>query len=468
MPGRRVECGTLTRPLVTGKSALGTIDIAYALVRRTDETRPARNTVMVNPGGPGAPAIVDASWYSSATASLQADHDLLLIDPRGTGVSTPVSCGLDAAEAFMISRAELRRGSADCAKALGPRAEGYTSAATADDFNAVRQKLGIAKVVLYGHSYGTYLLPIYAERHPQTVQSMVLSGAYPIHFDPLGRPSAEALRKTFRRICERSRACDGNAVLRDLSRVTARLRVKPLDIAVTAGGRPRTVVFTEDKLANLLTYSASSSVGSAPQDPSMIGSMPALIHKAARGDMGALRDYLAPMFQAAADSVGMGDLGQGTAVFCNDYPRVWSVNAPLHVRWRQHNRLLGQAGKRDFWPFSVRGYAEGQADSADLCIEWPAKGTARPYVSTGKFPDVPTLVVSGDLDSNTAAGNSRLAAAQFPRAEFLSVPNTGHVAEADSTGCALGLVTDFIRDEKLGDTSCLGAIPSIKVEPVGR
>lgn len=33
-------------------------------------------------------------------------------------------------------------------------------------------------MIPYGISYGTYLLPIYAQRHPGHVQSIVLSGAY--------------------------------------------------------------------------------------------------------------------------------------------------------------------------------------------------------------------------------------------------------------------------------------------------
>ncbi|MFI6907867.1 alpha/beta fold hydrolase [Nonomuraea sp. NPDC050394] len=91
---------------------------------------------------------------------------------------------------------------------------------------------------------------------------------------------------------------------------------------------------------------------------------------------------------------------------------------------------------------------------------------ARPYQLSGKLPDVPTLVISGDLDSNTTDENGRLNAARFPRARFLSIPNTGHVPEGDPTGCAISIVVGFIRDERLGDTSCLRRVPPIKVKPV--
>jgi pimeloyl-ACP methyl ester carboxylesterase len=70
---------------------------------------------------------------------------------------------------------------------LGARAGYFGSAAIADDFAAVRSELGIEKVDLWGQSWGTYLMPVYAARHPDSVRSIVLSGAQPIAFDPWGR-----------------------------------------------------------------------------------------------------------------------------------------------------------------------------------------------------------------------------------------------------------------------------------------
>jgi hypothetical protein len=52
-------------------------------------------------------------------------------------------------------------------------------------------------------------MTVCAQRHPQRVQSIVLAGAYLLHFDPLQRPNAEAVDLTLRRICERGHACDG-------------------------------------------------------------------------------------------------------------------------------------------------------------------------------------------------------------------------------------------------------------------
>ncbi|MFI6505786.1 alpha/beta hydrolase [Nonomuraea typhae] len=459
---RRVECATEPRPLVAGKPELGTVDVAYALVRRKNEAKPAKNTIVVNPGGPGGGAIEAAQWYTKLTEPLAADHDLLLIDPRGTGQSGALTCGLT--DTHLPTRPELRRAAARCAANLGPRAEGYTSAATADDIDAVRRRLGVGKIVLYGVSYGTYLLPIYAERHPDTVRSILLSGAYPVGFDPLSAPSARAVSLTLRRICERSAACDGGAAVRDLKAVNARLRAEPRPMTITVNGRPRTLALTESMLAFVLSFPASHAVGTTPGKAPLIGRLPAQLRRAARGDFRPLTKEIGAQYEEM--SADRSDQALSTAVVCNDYARPWSVDAPVRERLRQFNRAVERARPAEFGAFSPRAFATSPLDGGDLCIAWPKTGTARPYQLTGKLPDVPTLVISGDLDSNTTDENGRLNAAQFPRARFLSVPNTGHVPEGDSTGCAISIVVDFIRDERLGGTSCLRRIPPIKVKPV--
>ncbi|GII95451.1 alpha/beta fold hydrolase [Sinosporangium siamense] len=466
MEGQRVECGTLIRPLVAGKPDLGTIDIGYALVRRKNEDRPAVNTILVNPGGPGGAAVGLAGVYTYMLSALTEDHDILLVDPRGVGASTPLNCGLGVAEMQLGTRADLRRNIAACGAVLGQKAEGYTSAATADDFNAVRRKLGIGEVVLVGHSYGTYLLPVYAERHPETVRSMVLSGAYPIAFDSFGRPSAASVRSAVRKVCLRSGACDGDTILRDLRRVAAKLRAKPIDLKVAVRGATRTVQLTESRLVTLLYSNASSGVGAVAGEAPLIGRLPAAIHRAARGDTVALvAEAAGSIERGAADAEGV-DFALGVSVMCNDYPRRWSVDAPLQERWRQFKSALSRADPAAFAPFSREGFVYGQLDGAEVCIEWPKAGSAAPYESSGRFPDVPTLVLSGDLDSITTVGNSRLAAAQFPGAEFVTVPNAGHVPDQEASGCASGIVAGFVREERLGDTSCLAHIPPVAVTPV--
>src|SRR3954449_2986927 len=204
VPVPAAECGSVRVPLFRSKPAGPKIDVAYVLVHHRDPAlRSARGTVAFNPGGPGTAVINNAAMWSEAFADLLDDHDLLLIDPRGTGRSHPVRCGLTSIPGPQ-TRKGFVRAIGICGKRLGRKARAYTSAATADDFEAVRAHLGIPKLDLYGVSYGTYVMTVFAQRHPDAVRSIVLSSAFPLKFDMWGRANAQALRMAVRRVCARS------------------------------------------------------------------------------------------------------------------------------------------------------------------------------------------------------------------------------------------------------------------------
>jgi pimeloyl-ACP methyl ester carboxylesterase len=93
--------------------------------------------------------IAGAAGWTELLAGLLSDHDLLLIDPRGAGRSHRLSCGLTELPA---TRQGFVRAIGRCGKRLGRQARAYTSAATADDLEAVRAHLGIPKLDLYGVS----------------------------------------------------------------------------------------------------------------------------------------------------------------------------------------------------------------------------------------------------------------------------------------------------------------------------
>ncbi|GAA3167200.1 MULTISPECIES: alpha/beta fold hydrolase [Streptomyces] len=461
--GHAVDCGSVKRPLVTGKPRLGTVKVSYAVVRHTAPGA-AKGTVAVNPGGPGETAVDRTPVFAAGLAGMLRDHDLLLVDPRGTGRSQRLPCGVTDAEYRFGTRQQQRDAVARCARTLGPRAEGYTSAATADDIDAIRARLGVAKLSLYGLSYGTYLMPVYAARHPERVRSMVLSGAYPLGFDPLVRPSAQAVSLALRHICDRAPkgTCDGERAVKDLATVARKLRDEPLRLPVIAGGTTYPLRFTEGQLGNLLFESASREAGADPAEPSLLGRLPHALHRFAGGDAAPLRRLV----RAEAASAGTEDQAPYIAVVCNDYRKSWSVDASPAERREQYRRALGSAAPGAFGAFSAKGFNEAPTDGGDVCLSWPREGTARPQPTRPELPDVPVLVLSGDLDANTAAANSRLAARQFRHSTFLSAPNTGHVAELEPSSCVTGISTRFLRTGSPGDTSCLRALPPIAVTPV--
>ncbi|GHC83416.1 peptidase [Streptomyces flavofungini] len=465
MDDHRVDCGAITRPLVAGKPKLGTIDVSYAVVRHRGPGA-AKGTVAVNPGGPGEVAIDRAPEFAAGLDAVLKDHDVLLVDPRGTGRSERIPCGVTDVEYRFGSRKQQRDAVTRCARNLGPKAQGYTTAATADDIDAVRARLGAKKLTLYGLSYGTYLMPVYASRHPERVRSIVLSGAYPLGFDPLVRPSAQAVSLALRRICDRSvpAACDGQKAVRDLRTTAERLRDRPLDVPFEAAGAKRRLRFTEGQLANLLFEAASRGAGAVPGEPSLLGSVPHALHRFVQGDTAPLRRLI----REEASSATTEDQAPYAAVVCNDYRKAWSTQASTAQRWRQYRAALAATKPGEHGAFSAKGFTEGPTDGGDVCIGWPRATTASPQPTRPRMPDVPVLVLSGDLDANTPDANGRAAGRQFGHSTFFSVRNVGHVPELEQSGCVTGVTARFIRTGTPGDTACLQSLPPIAVAPVRR
>ena len=454
VPVPAAECGSVRVPLFRSVPRSPTIEVAYVLIHHRDTALPTpRGTVVFNQGGP-EPVIDNAATWAGDFSNLLRDHDLLLIDPRGTGRSHQLSCGLTA---LPTTRPAFLRAVEHCGQRLGRLARAYTTAAIADDIEAVRAHLGIPKLDLYGISYATYLMTVFAQRHPGSVRSIVLSSAYPLRFDMWARKNAGAVRLAILRVCARSTTgkCDGPQTLRQLARLARRLHTHP--ILYRLNGERR--VLDDTALAGI-TYWAATDFN--------IGQLPAVVRAALQGDnrpliSAAQATAPAPLFSHGAQAGGGAPpLALQAAQICNDYPTLWDRRAPVAVRLRQYAARRAQLSQAAFWPFSVRAWTAAIIDRGNTCIRWPDRnGPAQR--TTGPFPDVPVLVISGDLDANTPSAEGRQAAKQFPHARFLEIPNAGHGAEQEPTGCALSITANFIRNHRVGDTSCLAKIPPLPV-----
>jgi pimeloyl-ACP methyl ester carboxylesterase len=349
-------------PLFRSRPAGPTIDVAYVLVRHRDPALPtARGTAVFNPGGPEA-VIENAEMWTGLLADLLSDHDLLLIDPRGTGRSHPLDCGLTA---LPTTRNAFVRGVARCRRRLGRQADGYTTAATAGDIEAVRAHLGIPKLDLYGASYGTYLMTVFAQRHPASVRSIVLSSAYPLHFDMWGRANARAVRLAIRRACARSTTgtCDGARSVRQLGRLARRLRAHPIPYRL----RDRRRVVDETALAGIAYWAAASF---------NIGQLPAIVRAALNGHNQPLicaARATAPLFSGGSQAGGGAPpLALQASIMCNDFPTLWDRRAPLGVRLRQFAFRRARLDPRSFRPFSARAWPSAILDRGNSCIRWTA------------------------------------------------------------------------------------------------
>jgi pimeloyl-ACP methyl ester carboxylesterase len=184
-------CAELEVPVDYQQPDGQTIELAVLKVPASDPDKRI-GSVVVDPGGPGAPATDYARSASRVFRSEVTDaYDVVGLDPRGTGRSAPVDClsddDLDAyvaqdpdpdtpaeVDTFTGFVDELGRG---CVERSGAVASHVTTVEAARDLDVLRAALGESELTYYGASYGTKLGATYADLFPARVGRMVLDGA---------------------------------------------------------------------------------------------------------------------------------------------------------------------------------------------------------------------------------------------------------------------------------------------------
>ncbi|MCY7395537.1 MAG: alpha/beta hydrolase [Nocardioides sp.] len=189
--GQGNECATLSVPLDYEQPTGETIDLALLKVPAAEPDQRV-GSLVVNPGGPGAPG----TSYAASAAQVFRDRltdnfDIVGFDPRGTGESDPVDClsdtQLDAyvagdpdpetpAETQAYAEATQRIG-AGCVQLSGDLASHVSTVEAARDMDVLRAALGRDRLDYFGASYGTKLGATYAELFPTKVGRFVLDGA---------------------------------------------------------------------------------------------------------------------------------------------------------------------------------------------------------------------------------------------------------------------------------------------------
>lgn len=168
-----VECGYLIVPENRSLPDSPTIELAVAIIYSPN---PSPEPIIYLEGGPGGSALsaVD-SWLTSI---LRENHDLILLDQRGTGYSSPT---LDCPEINEDYESEDAATEAcrDRLLADGVDLTAYNSAESAADVNDLRLALGYEQVILYGISYGTRLALTVMRDFPEGLHSVVIDGVYP-------------------------------------------------------------------------------------------------------------------------------------------------------------------------------------------------------------------------------------------------------------------------------------------------
>jgi pimeloyl-ACP methyl ester carboxylesterase len=462
-------CGSVLRPLDPTGHVKGRIAIFYRLYPHLDSGKPLAGTIVAQEGGPGFPTFKSAYGYLQLFQPLRADHDVVMVDARGTGKSGAIECP-------SVQRSDVRT-PADigaCGRRLGADADLYGTRLAAQDMAAVLDTLHVGKVDFYGDSYGTFFGQVFSALYPERLRSVVLDGAYPVIGEtPWYSNAGAVVRRGFDEACRRVPYCAAlpGSSLERIRKLVDTVRKTPISGRAPDGeGEMRAATADPSSIGNLLYAGVSGPVNYRDLDAAIRAWSD---NKDAR-----------PLLRLVAENDANEDpepppvysYGLFSAVSCMDYQQIYDMNSPIAQRRAERQAALDAergSNPKVYDPLTIEEFQTVPIDISvlNLCLDWPihqppyAPGT--PIPKNAKFTRAPTLVMNGELDMLTTAAEGAIVTAQYPRGRQVVVANSFHVDAIDDYGdCASEIVRRFVATLDAGDTSCAANINAVRLVPL--
>jgi pimeloyl-ACP methyl ester carboxylesterase len=418
------------------------IDVHYLVVPAMARNKQP-DAVLLLAGGPGQSAMDVAPAVMSQLARLNNRRDLVFIDQRGTGRSAPLQCADEShlpvqQSVDPVQQLErLRHCSGLLAKLPYGDMRFFTTALAMQDFEAVREQLGVSQWNLIGASYGTRAALEYLRQFPQKVRRTVIDGVappdmvLPVSFSADGQAALEALFKACEADAKGPTACSSQF---------PRLRQQWRDLL---DGLPRQVSVNHPATGKVerfeLTRSALLRLIRAPlYAPALASALPAAIDAAASGNFSGVVGLSGALGNRKANRLAM---GMHFAVVCaEDAPGI--ANAV-------------QAPGEDFGQVDAQMYQ-------NVCAFWPRGQVPSAFYTVPSAPS-PVLVLSGGADPATPPRHGmRVAKALGDKAQHIVVPEAGHGVMG--AGCMRDVVYRFVvaatdAEALPQDAACANKVP---------
>ncbi|MGA8576713.1 MAG: alpha/beta fold hydrolase [Candidatus Cybelea sp.] len=418
-------CGTYAvyenRTAGTGR----TIDLKFIVIHAAHRSNRA---IAWNPGGPGASATADAGVIADGAAAgelktLRDRYDILLVDNRGTGGSAIQQCDLSPAGRPSLYFQQIWPDEllSQCRQRLvrGANLSLYTTSVAADDLDSLRAALDYPKLVLDGASYGTRFYLVYARRHPDRVESIVLDGVAPPHFLIIPLEDAKGAQDSMTRLiaeCKADASCNAHfprlgehfyALVRRFDAGSVSVPLENAKIRRVTNVQLSKEVFA-DRLRQLLYF------------PEGAAYAPFIIDKAYRGDYKPLATMVDAITQNFAQLVAD---GLNLSVTCaEDIPFITESDVV---------RTSASSFEGD-----VRVRAQQRA-----CRIWNVERAPASFIEPVRS-DAPILMISGTDDPTSPPQYAQEALPYLPNARILLIKNASHATE---TACSDALIVEFVR-----------------------
>lgn len=454
-----VECGVMTVLENRSNPDSRTIQFPVYLVRSSGDN-PAPDPLVYLEGGPGAGGSRLLPYFNYLFASYVMERDIILFDQRGTGFANPsLQC-----EAYNVANFEayasplgVEEAAQQAADALigcyndflaqGIDMNAYTSAASAADLEELRVAMGYAEWNLYGISYGTRLALTAMRDFPDGIRSVVIDSVVPVQADlyPATPASgAGAIDRLFD-LCTADARC--NSTYPDLERVfyetVDRLNATPeqIDVYRSTDGQYYAAELDGNVLVGLLFFNLYST--------SAIRSLPYMIYSAYVGDYD-------PLIELASNYFAWDDIATGMH---------YALNCSEEIIFNTPEEVRNASAELD--PRLAPFFDLDNLVTLDICDAWN-EGAANPIEDQPVVSDIPTLVLSGELDPITPPSWGAMAAETLSHHFRFVVPGGGH-GVSFSYACVTRIMRNFLENPLVEPASaCLNDIdgPAFEIIPV--
>ena len=398
----QAQLGRLTVPLRRGHPASGTAELAFVRLQTAGAKKAA--PIVYLAGGPGGSGVnVARNAYALPSLTRLAEiADVILLDQRGIGMSSPKArCAPAQVEpqarfaptAEMLPRVvAATRACVEEWTAKGIDVAGFTMVESAADVDDLRKALGVPKVSLMGHSYGTSLALAIVRAYPSSIERAALMGTSgPNHMRKLPLVLDAQLAKL-------SILAKDDMTAR-LSRVLAKLEREPIPVRITDQKTKEKIEVRigPDALRRILM----ADIGDGNDFPVF----PALLRTIEQGDPSILAWFAEKRYNQAVMSgvdlmyYGMRCSGGATASRDREIVR----QTPMS--------LLANALNASF---------------PEVCAALPAAVEQNDAFRSPIVSDLPILFISGTLDSNTPPYQAEEIRWTMPYAMHVIVANAGH------------------------------------------
>ena len=417
-----LQCGSVLRPLDPARPDGPMIEVHYLVVPAMARNKQT-DAVLMLAGGPGQSAIDLAPTVMSRLSRLNSRRDLVFIDQRGTGRSAPLQCADESrlpVQQSVDPRQQLER-LRQCSEDLAKHSYGdmrfFTTTVAMQDFDAVREQLGVPQWNLIGASYGTRAALEYLRQFPQKVRRTVIDGVappdmvLPVSFSIDAQAALDALLKSCEIDAKGPTACANQFpyLRRQWSDL---LKGLPRQIAVShpVTGKDERFELTRAALLGLIR---------APlYVPALASALPAAIDGAANGNFAGLIGLSGALGNRKSNRLAM---GMHFSVVCaEDAPRIAGAT---------------QAPGADFGQVGADMYER-------VCAFWPRGQVPLGFYSV-PVASSPVLALSGGADPATPPRHGdRVVKAMGSMAQHIVVPESGHGVMG--IGCMRDVVYRFI------------------------